>query len=131
MADHAGGIGYAHSMDLRIPIPRQPKKFDQAIVKRWLEIWEPLCAMAAARTNDPADAFRAFRDGYNRRITTLLQASLAWNVIRHGNLDDPRATGTEFDRGLCLAIERRRCRMNRTKGKKRGPYAHRERDGIK
>jgi hypothetical protein len=105
--------------------PRQPIKRAAAIARRWMTLWEPLCVIQSKREDDQAESFRTFREAYNRRIDHLLAAGIAWMVIHHGNLDSPLQTGTQFDRALCLAIERRRCRMNRRKGEGK-KYAHRK-----
>lgn len=122
MADNATGIGigYAHTMDLRMPIPaRQPKK-SATIKLRWDEFWSPQCILAAKReSDDPADAFCNFHLAYKRRVATLLAAGLDWRSVVRSDLDSPLKSGTEFDRALCLAIERRRRSLGKMKGKRR------------
>jgi hypothetical protein len=120
MADHATGLAYAHAMNLRLPVPIQPKK--AATVRlRWESVWSPRALIASKReSDDPADAFCEYHHAYNRRVRVLLSAGIAWSTITRSDLDSPLQSGTEFDRALCLAIERRRCRMHRIKGKKRG-----------
>jgi len=108
------GIGYAHAM----PLARQPKKL-ATIKLRWDEFWSPQCLLAAKREDDPADAFCNLHHAYKRRMATLLSANLDWRSITRSDLDSPLQSGTEFDRALCLAIERRRCRIGRVKGKRK------------
>jgi hypothetical protein len=124
------GIGYAHAMPnegeiyysriddalCNIAPARQPKK-SATIELRWRSIWLPLCVLESKRhAEDPAEQFRIYREAYNRRVRALLAANIAWTVVGRSNLDSPLQSGTQFDRALCLAIERRRCRMNRIKG---------------
>jgi hypothetical protein len=118
MADYQLGVGYCHAA------PRLA-----CISRRWETIWRPLCALYAHRDGelDPTSAFAALRDAYHRRIDRLLVSRITWKAIHANNLDDPRRSGTEFDRALCLAIERKRCRMGRVPGKGK-KYAPRKRD---
>ena len=130
-----GGIGYAHAMmqptEIFPAAPRQPKKLLTKL-RRWEQYWEPRCVLECKRleNHDPADCFREFREAFDRRLRALFSAGIAWTVITKGNLDSPLQSGTEFDRALCLAIERRRCRMNRKKGEGK-KYANRSRSGHK
>jgi hypothetical protein len=119
MADMRIGMGYCHVMP-NVTTSRA------AILRRWESVWRPLSALHSHRDGetDPASAYAALRDTYLRRIDKLLAASITWKAIHASNLDDPRRTGTEFDRALCLAIERRRCRMGRRKGEGK-KYANR------
>jgi hypothetical protein len=96
------------------------------VILRWQRYWEPRCVVASRRADDmdAVDAFHDFKLAYKRRIDTLLRAKIRWSVITANALDSPLALGTEFDRNLALAIERRRCRLGREKGKGR-KYAHR------
>jgi hypothetical protein len=112
------GIGYAHAMGLHMPIPpRQPRKL-ATIKLRWDEFWSPQCILAAKREDDPADAFCNFHIAYRRRMDKLLSANMDWRSIVRGDLDSPLQSGTEFDRMLCLAIERRRRTLGREKNKR-------------
>jgi len=112
MADHAAGIGYAHSMG----IARQPSR-RATILARWNDRWKPEAMLRSKReADDPADQFAIYFDSFRRRMDTLLNGNIAWSAITKGDLDSPFQLGAEFDRALCLAIERRRCRMGRTKG---------------
>jgi hypothetical protein len=126
-----GGIGYAHAMP-RHPHPglapaRQPKK-QSTIQLRWESYWAPQCIVWAKReAADPADQFHIYMESYIRRVRHLINAGIAWTVITKSNLDSPLQMGTEFDRRLSLAIERRRCRMNRVKGEGK-KYANRKRN---
>lgn len=111
------GIGYAHAMS-GAP-PRQPKK-ESTILLRWTSHWEPQCMLASRHAHDPADAFRIYRESYDRRIHTLFRAGIPWQTILKGDLDSPLQSGLEFDRALCLAIARRESRMGRRKGISKG-----------
>lgn len=115
MNDGLLGIGYAHAMSP--PRTRTPSRESTAIAFRWISYWEPICVLQSHRAIDPAADFRILRDAFTRRIRALLAANISWSVIRAGDLDDPRGAGVEFDRSLCLAIQRRRDRLGRTKGK--------------
>lgn len=117
MNDGILGISYAHTTSAPGDASR--------IAARWTGYWEPLCVLQSKREDDPAAAFRVLRDAFTRRIRSLLSANITWTVIRASNLDDPRVLGTEFDRSLCLAIERRRCRIgwSRKKGAKKHAHA--------
>jgi hypothetical protein len=110
MADHAArglGIGYAHAAPLS----------SRRVILRWQRYWEPRCVVEAKRRDDATDSFYNLKLAYKRRIDTLLRAKIRWSVITANALDSPLALGTEFDRNLALAIERRRCRLGREKGK--------------
>jgi hypothetical protein len=112
MADHAaGGLGYAHAMRQ----PKQPRK-ESTILDRWRVRWEGVSALNSKLADDPSELFSEYKLAFRRRMDTLLRANISWQAITSGDLDSPLQTGTEFDRGLCLAIERRRSRMNRVKG---------------
>ena len=121
MNDGLLGIGYAHSM---LP-PRSSPKESALISARWTTYWEPRCVLQSKRSDDPADDFSILQSAFHRRIRALLAANITWSVIRSGDLDSPLRTGTEFSRALCLAIERRRCRIgwSRKKGARKH-HAH-------
>lgn len=127
MADDQIGIGYAHTMN-PYPFPlrdrREPRN-PETIARRWDSRWEPECVLAAKRTDNPVEEFSVLRFRFNLRVRRLLAAGLEWRTIVASDYDSPLSTGTEFDRKLCLAIERRRVRMGRVKGK--GKYANRRR----
>lgn len=109
--------GYAHTMSP----PRQPKK-STTVLLRWTTYWEPQCMLASKHAHDPADAFRIYRESYDRRVHTLFRAGIPWQSILRSDLDSPLQSGLEFDRTLCLAIARRESRMGRQKGAKRAKY---------
>jgi len=87
------------------------------VILRWLRYWEPRCVVESRDSDDPSTRFYELKLTYKRRVDTLLSAGIAWSSITSGYLDSPLALGIEFDRTLCLAIERRRCRLGREKGK--------------
>jgi len=126
MADDPTGIGYCHAMPAA---PRQPRRA-KTIAYRWVTYWEPRCVVQSKREDDPVEAFARLKEAFTRRLNKLLATGIAWTSILRNDLDSPLATGTEFDRALCLAIERRRCRMNRRKGEGK-KYANRNRKSSK
>lgn len=88
----------------------------RCVVLRWQRYWEPRCVIASRACDDPSTRFHELKLAYRRRIDTLRRASIGWPTVTRDDLDSPLALGVEFDRALSLAIERRRCRMNRRKG---------------
>jgi hypothetical protein len=120
MADHTPGltgIGYAHAAHTS---PNQPRK-PSTIQSRWDSYWSPRALLAAKHDlNDPVNAFCDYHVSYRRRLRNLLAAKISWKVILAGDLDSPLQSGTEFDRALCLAIERRRRTLGRENRKVKG-----------
>lgn len=93
-----------------------PLLTNDRIARRWLEHWSPLCAIESKKDYDPATIFGELRFRHLLRSRRLLSAHIAWTSILRNNLDSPLTLGVEFDRLLCLAIERRRSRLGRKKG---------------
>lgn len=120
MNDGLLGIGYCHAMAQ----PHTPSR-SAMIHARWDSHWSVAATIASKRDPDPAQVFGTLRESYFRRIDRLLTVDISWAVIKAGDLDSPLQSGTEFDRALCLAIERRRCRMGRIAGKGK-KYANRK-----
>ena len=108
MSNEILGIGYAHAMPTRAPRALRPPRDEITIAQRWLSYWEARCASVSKFAADPVEEFSALKQTYLRRMRKLLVARISWTAIRRANLDSPLQTGTEFDRALCLAIERRR-----------------------
>lgn len=129
MADHeagltgtgarTGGLGYAHAMPPSPAPPRQPRK-EATILLRWRSRWEAPSLVSSKLAADPPEEFSLYKLRYRRHIDTLLRAGIAWTSITRGDLDSPLQNGVEFDRALCLAIERRRSNMGRAKKIKKG-----------
>jgi hypothetical protein len=109
MNDGLLGFGYAHTLP---PLP--------AAVKQWTEVWSPQCILEEKRGGRPLTVLRSI---YYTRVGALLLARISWKAIHTGALDDPRVTEEEFQKRFALAIERRRCRLDRRKGKVREHYA--------
>jgi len=103
----AKGIGYAHSAPLGT----------RRVVLRWQRYWEPRSVVASRHADDPSTRFYELKLAFKRRVDTLLRARIRWSIITGSDLDCPFQLGTEFDRNLALAIERRRCRLGREKGR--------------
>jgi hypothetical protein len=104
-------MGYAHAAP-----PPVPEKQSRWIESRWLE-WAPWCTIAARRSDDPSGALYALRVTHRSRLISLLSARVAWDTIRKHHLDNPTDTTELFEFQLRAAVERRRTRMGRVKGK--------------
>lgn len=100
---------------------RPPKFVEKAIAARWLT-WLPWVMAEAKRTGDPAAAFGEYKERHRRRLLTLIRAGISQRAIHAADLDDPRRLGTEFDRLLVLAMERRSRLLSRVKGKRKPPH---------
>lgn len=100
------------------------------VVLRWTTYWEPRVVVEAKTHYDIVNGFHILKLAYKRRVDTLLRVRIAWSSIVRNNLDSPFLLGIEFDRALSLAIERRRCRLGREKGKGK-KYDHQPRSRSK
>ena len=109
---NSDAIGYAHSMLSPRATPPTP-----LILDRWNRIWLAPCAAESKKADDPADEFATLRLRHQIRVQRLVVAGIPWETIVAGNLDSPLRHPSDFDRSLCLALERRRSRIGRIKGK--------------
>ena len=93
--------------------------------RRW-DHWSPLAVLAAwsPQIADPANEFARFRVRHRSRVTDILNSGIAWVVLCRQGLDNPMVPDAQFESSLRLAIERRRSRLGRVKGKGK-KYAHR------
>jgi hypothetical protein len=108
-----GFLGLAHS--LPAPVPHA--------VYRWTSIWEPKIILSAKQRREDDLAPRAHhRAVYYSRIRALLLAHVSWKAIEAGELDDPRIDSDQFQKMFQLAVERRRARLGRERGKRRERY---------
>lgn len=90
-----------------------------AIDARWVE-WRPFATMESRHHSDPANKLYAHKIRHRARLIDLLRARISWETIRAKRLDDPRMPAAAFEFSLRAAAERRRVRMGRIKGKRRG-----------
>lgn len=116
----APGIGYAHTMPSSARQPRTAA----IVTERWERKWLAPCSAASKLADDPILEFGILRHRYHLRIGQLFRAEIAWTTILRGDLDSPLTDANDFTHSLALAIERRRSRMNRVKGRKREKYSH-------
>jgi hypothetical protein len=86
------------------------------VEERWKQ-FEPWMTMAARKELDPAAKLYEFKCLHARRLHTLLRARISWATIKDYRLDDPVITEDGFRVALAAAVERRRSRMNRVKGR--------------
>lgn len=86
--------------------------------RRW-DHWRPLAALISSQCHiaDPAEAFAHLRVRHRSRVTDILNSGIAWVVLCRQGLDNPMVPDAQFESSLRLAIERRRSRLGRVKGK--------------
>lgn len=107
-------FGLAHAAPP--PISARQLHFVEA---RWQE-WIPWAAMESRKHSDPASRLHAMRTTHRSRLGALLNANIPWDTIRKHRLDNPTTDVGAFEFQLRAASERRRTRMGRIKGIKRG-----------
>jgi hypothetical protein len=100
--------------------PRRADPVGCAIARRWEEL-KPWVLMEARKALDPADAFSYYREQHSRYLRRLLVAGITMKAVRNSKLDDPTETPSRFDLVLAEAMERRRARMGRVKGRVKPP----------
>jgi hypothetical protein len=103
--------GLAHTQS-----PTVARHHEERISARW-EWWKPAAITAARETTDPAAQFRVLQEFHRERLRALLGVSVSWASILRNNLDDPRLDGDKWRAIYLAAIERRRSRLGRVKGK--------------
>lgn len=97
------------------PAPLSIKK-EKAITDRWEELF-PWCLLDARRTADPTSAMQMLKIRHRSRCLQLISNRIPWASVRRNALDNPRHGEYFFKELLRAAIERRRARMGRVKGK--------------
>ena len=107
-------LGLAHAA----PPPVSPRQLF-FVDARWQE-WLPWATMEARKHSDPANWLHIFRTRHRTRLAALLNANIPWDTIRKHRLDSPTMDDAAFQFQLRAASERRRVRMGRVKGVKRG-----------
>lgn len=108
-------IGLCHAAP-----PVIPARQSQWMERRWME-WEPWCAMFARRVGlVPSVACVPLKVTHRSRVIMLLSARVTWAVIKRHRLDNPLDSNEAFEFQLRAAVERRRVRMGRVKGVRRG-----------
>jgi hypothetical protein len=109
------------------PLRRVPREPDaRVIAHRWAVI-QPFVLIAARKSTDPADAFAFYKARHAEYLTRLRRALISPEVIVKHSLDDPTNPPLYFEKLLAEAVERRRSRMGRVKGRVKPP--HRVRKG--
>lgn len=87
-----------------------------SVEKRW-KSYEPWCAIESRKHPDPAARLYELKQLHAKRLHTLFARKIDWTVIRRYQLDCPTMTDAGFDVALAAAVERRRARLGRAKGK--------------
>lgn len=96
-------------------------KKEKAITDRWEELL-PWCLMDARKTSNPTSTMEMLRSRHHDRCLELIYNRIPWASVRRNALDDPHIPERFFKEVILLsAIERRRARMGRIKGKVKGP----------
>jgi len=95
-------------------VPREPDP--RVIAHRW-EALKPFVVIAARRSGDPAEAFAFYKKRHVEYLTKLRLALISPDVIVKHSLDDPTNPAPYFEQLLHEAVERRRARLGRVKGR--------------
>jgi len=99
------------------PFRRVPREPDARIIAhRWAAL-EPFVLITARRAMDPAAAFAFFKERHAEYFTKLRRAEVSPDVIIRHSLDDPVIPPMQFEWLLTQAVERRRTRLGRIKGR--------------
>lgn len=101
--------------------------FSQAIIDARWERWKAQCAIASRKNFDPAGRFSVYRDVHRLRLELCAAQHLSLAVIKRHELDDPGTLFEKFSLALREAVERRRARMGRIKGRVKPPQRIRKR----
>jgi hypothetical protein len=96
--------------------PRRPCH-QSTIDARWRKRWEPWAALNSHLADDPVKQRAEFKSIFTQRIDALWRMGISWRAILAGDLDSPMPDSEQFTATLTLAIERRKVRIGRVKGK--------------
>lgn len=96
--------------------PRRPCH-QSTIDARWRTRWEPWAALNSHLAADPVKQRAEFKSIFIQRIDALWRMGISWRAILAGDLDSPMLTAEQFAADIALAIERRKARIGRQKGK--------------
>jgi len=98
----------------------RPEPDPRVIAHRW-ESLKPFVLIRARQALDPAASFAFFKQRHVEYFTRLRQANISPEAIIRRSLDDPLVAPARFELELVAAIERRRARLGRVKGRVKPP----------